>query len=86
MAAADREAGDQAKRCDLAQQSFFSDHLAGWLGPLATSLRRCTSGGYFEPLGRFMAAWIPLDRHLLDPEPREKPIDACLHEEVSVGT
>jgi len=86
MAAADRRAGDQAERCDLAQRSFFSDHLAGWLGPLALSLRRCTSGGYFEPLGRFLAAWIPLERHHLDGESRESLLDCCLREELPVGT
>ncbi len=75
MATADPRAGDQAERCDLAQRSFFSDHLAGCLGPLATSLRRCTSGGYFEPLGRFLAAWIPLERHLLDVESQESPMN-----------
>lgn len=86
MAAADRRAGDQAERCDLAQRSFFSDHLAGWLGPLALNLRRCTSGGYFEPLGRFLAAWIPLDRRYLDVESRESLIDSRLQEGLSVGT
>jgi len=86
MAAADRQAGDQAERCDLAQRSFFSDHLAGWLGPLALSLRRCTSGGYFEPLGRFLSAWIPLDRHHLEAESRESLIDSRLQEELPVGT
>ena len=86
MATADRRAGDQAERCDLAQRSFFSDHLAGWFGPLAASLRSCTSGGYFEPLGRFLAAWIPLERHHLGVESRDCPIDRCHHEEVPVGT
>ena len=86
MATADRRAADHAERCDLAQRSFFSDHLAGWFGPLAASLRSCTSGGYFEPLGRFLAAWIPLERHHLDVESRDCPIDRCLHEEVPMGT
>ena len=35
MALFDRQAAEQATRCDLAQRSFFSDHLAGWLGRAA---------------------------------------------------
>jgi len=68
MALVDPQAAEQATRCDLAQRSFFGDHLAGWAGPLSAGLQQCTSGGYFEPLGRFLAAWIPLERHFLNVE------------------
>ena len=69
MALVDRQAAELATRCDLAQRSFFGDHLAGWAGPLSAGLQKYTSGGYFEPLGRFLAAWIPLERHFLKAEP-----------------
>ncbi len=69
MALVDVQAAELATRCDLAQRSFFSDHLAGWAGPLSAGLQKYTSGGYFEPLGRFLAAWVPLERHFLNAEP-----------------
>ena len=69
MALFDRQAAEQAARCDLAQRSFFSDHLAGWAGPLSAGLQKYTSGGYFDALGRFLAAWIPLERHFLHVDP-----------------
>ena len=33
---------------------------------LPLACRKNTGGGYFEPLGRFLAAWMPLERHYLD--------------------
>jgi TorA maturation chaperone TorD len=85
MAVVDRQAAEQAARCDLAQRNFFGDHLAGWAGPLAMSLQQYTGGGYFEPLGRFLAAWIPLERHFLNVEPRFEQIHGS-RQEVPVGT
>ena len=51
MALFDRQAAEQATRCDLAQRSFFSDHLAGWAGPLSAGLQKYTGGGYLETPG-----------------------------------
>ena len=51
MALVDCLAAEQATRCDLAQRCFFSDHLAGWAGPLSAGLQKCTSGGYFRTPG-----------------------------------
>jgi TorA maturation chaperone TorD len=65
LARVDAEAARQAWRCDLAQRNFFGDHLAPWLGAFASSVRECPSGGYFEPLGRFLSAWLPLERYHL---------------------
>ena len=77
MALFDRQAGEQVARYDLAQRSFFGDHLAAWAGSLSAGLQKCTSGGYFEPLGRFLTAWIPLERHLLKVEPEcEQTLDS----------
>jgi len=85
MALFDRQAAEQATRCDLAQRSFFSDHLAGWAGPLSAGLQKYTGGGYFEPLGRFLAAWIPLERHFLNAEPPCEEIHGS-REEAPVGS
>ena len=85
MALFDPQAAEQATRCDLAQRSFFSDHLAGWAGPLSAGLQKYTGGGYFEPLGRFLAAWIPLERHFLNVEPPCEEIQGS-REEAPVGS
>jgi TorA maturation chaperone TorD len=85
MALFDRQAAEQATRCDLAQRSFFSDHLAGWAGPLSAGLQKYTGRGYFEPLGRFLAAWIPLERHFLNAEPPCEEIHGS-REAVPVGS
>ncbi len=84
MAGVDQVAAEQSARCDLAQHNFFSDHLSGWVGSFATGLQQHTGGGYFEPLGRFLAAWIPLERHHLGAEPRSRE-NLGPRKEVSVG-
>jgi len=78
MALVDRQAAELVTRYALAQRSFFGDHLAGWAGPLSSGLQKYTSGGYFEPLGRFLAAWIPLERHFLNAEPPSEEVHAGL--------
>jgi hypothetical protein len=65
LALVDPDAARFAARCDLAQRNFFSDHLAGWVSSFAADLRECTGGGNFEPVGRFLAAWIPFERSRL---------------------
>ena len=59
------DAAAEAAFCDLAQRNFFSDHLSDWVASFATGLQKYTGGGYFEALGRFLAAWIPFERHHL---------------------
>ena len=66
LGAADAE---EALGCDLAQRDFFGHHLAGWLPELAARLRDHEGGGFPEQLGRFLAAWIILERRRLDAEP-----------------
>ena len=66
MARIELQGAEQFACCDLAQRSFFGDHLAGWVGEFAGGLRTNTGGSYFEPLGRFLAAWMPLERHYFD--------------------
>lgn len=62
--------GDEVRGCDLAQRDFFGHHLAGWLPELAAQLSDYEGGGCLERLGRFLAAWINLERRYLDAEPR----------------
>ncbi len=81
----DRKAAEHATLCDLAQRNFFGDHLASWVASFAAGLQRHTGGGYFEPLGRFLAAWIALERQHLGLEPRFAEANGR-REEVSVGT
>ena len=47
---------EQFTRCDLAQRSFFGDHLAGWVGEFAAGLRKNTGGGYSSP---WAGSWPP---------------------------
>jgi TorA maturation chaperone TorD len=67
MSTLDPQGALQFARCDLAERCFFSDHLAGWVCHFAAGLRKNTGGGYLEPLGRFLAAWMPVERAFLQP-------------------
>lgn len=85
LARVDPEAARFASRCDLAQRQFFGDHLAAWLGSFAVALRQSPGGGCFEALGRFLSAWLPLDRHLLG-LPDESGDVELTEEEFAVGS
>ena len=74
LASLDPDAADQSSGCDLAQRHFFGDHLARWVTSLAVELQHNPGGGYFEPLGRFLAAWVPLERHHLELDARFETI------------
>ncbi len=63
LAPIDPHAARLARRCDLAQEHFFGDHLAPWVTSFAIGLEDCPGGGYLEAVGRFLAAWMPLERH-----------------------
>jgi TorA maturation chaperone TorD len=65
MASLDQQASSEAARYDLAERAFFSDHLACWAQSFAGCLQTCTGGGYLEPLGRFLSALVPFERHYL---------------------
>jgi TorA maturation chaperone TorD len=86
LARVDPDGVFQVARYDLARRKFFSDHLSGWVAALAAGLHNYTSGGYIEPLGRFLAAWIPLERYVLDREPRLEKNNHWRHEAVPAGT
>jgi TorA maturation chaperone TorD len=85
MAGVDQVAAEHAARCDLAQRNFFSDHLSGWVGSFASGLQKHTGGGYFESLGRFLAAWMTLERHNLGAEPQSRE-NLGSRKEAHVGT
>ncbi|WP_165219454.1 TorD/DmsD family molecular chaperone [Aquisphaera insulae] len=61
----DGHAAEESARCGLAQRDFFGNHLTGWLVDFAAGLQRNARSGYFETLGRFLAAWAPFERHYL---------------------
>jgi TorA maturation chaperone TorD len=85
LAHVEAAAAVQVARYDLAERQFFSDHLSDWVPAFAARLRKYTGGGYCEPLGRFLAAWIPLERSWLGGEPRLEK-NNCRREAVPAGT
>jgi TorA maturation chaperone TorD len=85
LAPVDEVAAEQASRCDLAQRNFFGDHLANWVVSFANGLQNYTAGGYFEAVGRFLAAWIPFERHHLGLE-TESNESRCSRRAVPAGT
>jgi TorA maturation chaperone TorD len=66
----DPTAAGQSSVCDLAQRSFFGNHLAVWGVTFAKGLQKYTSGGYFEPLGAFLEAWLEREQVVLGPRSR----------------
>lgn len=67
---------DRAAVCRAAQVSFLTEHLGIWGALFAKLLRRENAGGYYEMVGEFLAALIPLERTLLDvklPQPLSTP-------------
>jgi TorA maturation chaperone TorD len=85
MAPVDDEAGEQAGLCDLAQRNFFGDHLEHWVVSFANGLQKYTGGGCFEALGRFLAAWVPFERHHLNLEPKSQE-NRRIRRAIPVGT
>ncbi|WP_165075361.1 TorD/DmsD family molecular chaperone [Paludisphaera rhizosphaerae] len=69
MAALGASTAEAVRSCDLAQRGFFGHHLAGWLPELAAQLRSYAGGGCMEELGRFLTAWITVERHHLGVQP-----------------
>lgn len=69
MAALGASSAEAVRTCDLAQREFFGHHLAGWLPELAARLRDFAGGGCMEQLGRFLTAWITVERHHLGVAP-----------------
>jgi TorA maturation chaperone TorD len=86
LARVDADGAAQVARYDLARRKFFSDHLSGWASAFAAGLHKYTGGGYCEPLGRFLAAWVPLERYVLTREPRFEKNHHSRREAVPAGT
>jgi TorA maturation chaperone TorD len=70
-AAGDPEVAERASACDEAQSSFCRDHLAWWLPAFTTGLRRKAGGGFYEVVGRVLAAFVAIERQRFGiPAPR----------------
>lgn len=54
-----------------AEEDFFREHIAWWVGSFADKLRAETDSSYYENLGRFLASFLPMERHYFDMEPVE---------------
>ncbi len=76
---------ERAEVCRAAQVSFLSEHLATWGALFAKLLQRENPGGYYEAVGQFLAALIPVERSLLgislsqplSAPSQIEPLDAC---------
>ncbi len=84
--------------CRSAQGRFLEDHLSTWAALFAKLLQRENSGGFYDGVGQFLAALIPIERTLMGiavSPPRGapsqiEPPDACsgcaLHGDSELGT
>jgi TorA maturation chaperone TorD len=56
---------EQAAICQGARVSFFADHMSWWMPSFALALRTKAGDGFFEHIGRALAALLPIERHRL---------------------
>jgi TorA maturation chaperone TorD len=83
--AGDAKQSAQAEICEQAIQRFLKEHAAWWLPAFAKLLASQDPGGLYEAAGRFLAAFIAVERalagvappnHSVEPSPIEK-LDEC---------
>jgi TorA maturation chaperone TorD len=79
LARVDSQSAREVAFYDLAQRNFFGDHLSDWVASFGAGLQRHCGAGYLDALGRFLAAWVPFERHHLGVEPglQERACVAC---------
>jgi TorA maturation chaperone TorD len=60
----ERDAASAGARaiCLSARQSFFRDHVSWWAPSFALALRRKAEYGFYEAVGRALAALLPIER------------------------
>jgi TorA maturation chaperone TorD len=51
--------------CQETQRSFFRDHLSWWVPAFASGLWHRAEYGFYAHLGRFLAAWVTVERRRL---------------------
>jgi TorA maturation chaperone TorD len=75
-APADNDGAGRAQVCAEAEAAFFRDHLAWWVPSFATGLRRKAAGGFYEAVGRVLAALMPVERGRYGVPPPRLPLQA----------
>lgn len=58
----DSIAGERTEICQTARQAFFRDHIAWWVPAFSVALRKKAGSGFYEAVGRSLAAFIPMER------------------------
>lgn len=76
-AAADDE---RAAICQQARANFFADHMSWWMPSFALALRTKAEAGYYEAIGRALAALLPIERRRLGIEAPQLPLHATASE------
>lgn len=77
---ADTTTAHNASVCQTARTTFFHDHLSWWAPSFALALRTKADSGFYEAVGRVLAAMLPIERHRLGiPAPRV-PLQANVQE------
>lgn len=60
--AVDSTAAEQTKICEAARQAFFRDHIVWWVPTFSVAMRTKAGSGFYEAVGRLLAAFIPIER------------------------
>jgi TorA maturation chaperone TorD len=76
MAATD----ELAAICRHARQVFVRDHLSWWTPSFALAVRRKAETGFYEGVGRALAALLPIERRRLDIPAPKMPLVANVSE------
>lgn len=67
-------AAEQGRVCWVAQQRFFTAHLAWWVPGFGRLLAAHRPRGFYAATGRFLRAMMPLERALLQVPPASGPM------------
>jgi TorA maturation chaperone TorD len=63
---------ERCQICRRAQERFFGEHVASWTPCLATLIVRHDPGGFYGAAAQWLAAWVHVERALLNvPAPEE---------------
>jgi len=96
IAANGANVSEPAEVCRSARKRFFAEHLACWVPTFARLLAIENPGGFYDMVGRFLAALIPAERALLGiaamthsvaPSQVERPEDCegcAIHDEIQL--
>jgi TorA maturation chaperone TorD len=68
------DAHEKMMTCRNAQRRFLTEHLAWWAPAFAKVLGKENKGGFYEAVGVFLAALIPVERSFLGVEPQNRTV------------